>query len=54
MSSQIKTGHFVLFKNQLSHLRNNWLLKFSVDRSPIQLRTGPRLNTLDQLKIRAN
>ncbi len=45
---------FALLKNRLAPERTNRPLKPCVYRSPIQLRTGLRLNTLDQLKIRAN
>jgi hypothetical protein len=46
------TGHLHAIKNRLAHERTNRLLNPCVYRSPIQIRTGPRLNTLDQLKLR--
>jgi hypothetical protein len=45
------TGHFQLIKNRLAPVRTNRLLNPCVHRSPIQLRIGLRLNTLDQLKL---
>ena len=45
------TGHFRAIKNRLAPVRTNRLLNLCVYRSPIQLRTGLRLNTLDQLKL---
>ena len=47
----VKTGHLMFFKNRFAPVGTNRLLKLCVDRSPIQLRTGLRLNTLDQLKL---
>jgi hypothetical protein len=45
------TGHIILIKNRLAPERTNRLLNPCVYRSPIQLRTELRLNTLDQLKL---
>ena len=52
--SVVMTGHCAFFKSRLAPVRTNRPLKLYVYRSPIQLRTGLRLNTLDQLEICAN
>ena len=48
------TGHLTSNKTRLAPERTNRVLEPCVYRIPTRLRIGLRLNTLDQLKIRAN
>jgi hypothetical protein len=47
----VLTGQRKPIKNRLVPERTNRLFNLCVYRGPIQLRTEPRLNTLDQLKL---